>query len=311
MPDSSSQPLPLRRRSGPVTATVVDAHLVTPLMRRVHLVCPDFAVRRSLAPAAWVRCHFPVDQAAGAEHAAAYPADSGPLTSLDQAGLSGPREPEPAPWPAAGDAPRSATGPWSGGNIELAGTAARAYTICEFEPAANTFALDFVLHGHGPAARWGASAQAGQTLKLSGPLGRGEVLERHRRYVLAGDTTAVPAIREWLAALPATADVVAKVWAPDEGERQDLTGPLNLTVTWFYDDEPTMADLAESGGLGPAGWRPQDPDAKFFAAGEAGLITRVRRALAAGGPIPPGNLQATPYWRRGHAGSPDGPGPDR
>jgi NADPH-dependent ferric siderophore reductase len=187
----------------------------------------------------------------------------------------------------------------------LAGTAARAYTICQFDPAAHAFALDFVLHGHGPAAWWGAAAQPGQTLKLSGPLGRGRIVPRHRRYLLAGDTTALPAIREWLAAIPRQTAAAVFVWAPDEAEHQTLDGPDDLAVTWSYGEAPSLADLAEAGQLGP--WHPQDRDTKFFAAAEASLITRTRRALAAAGPIPPGNLQATPYWRRGQPGSPETP----
>jgi NADPH-dependent ferric siderophore reductase len=143
----------------------------------------------------------------------------------------------------------------------------------------------------------------GQTIKLSGPLGRSRLEGRHRRYLLAGDTTALPAIREWLAAIGSEAAVAVQVWAPDVGEHQDLEFSGELTVDWSYGGAPTMADLAEAGRLGPDGWNPQDPDTKFFLAGEASEITRVRRALTQAGPVPPGNLQATPYWRRGQSGA--------
>jgi NADPH-dependent ferric siderophore reductase len=176
------------------------------------------------------------------------------------------------------------------------------------DAAAGTFALDFVLHGGGPAARWGARAAAGDTLRLVGPLGRGRVEPRHRRYLLAGDTTALPAIREWLAAIPARCEVAVHIWAPGPGERQDLDplarAPESWAVTWHYANNPTLADLAEAGTLGPPGWHLASPDTKFFIAGEAGLVTRARRALTAVERPAPGALHASGYWRVGQAGDP-------
>jgi NADPH-dependent ferric siderophore reductase len=245
-PTIGGQPVPLRRRSGPVTATVTGAELITPALRRVFLTCPELTNGAAVAPAAWVRGHFP---------------DAG------------------------------------------CGTAARAYTIVGFDAPTGRFALDFVLHGRGPAARWAAQAEAGQTLRLTGPLGRGRAEERHRRHVFAGDTTALPAIREWLAAIPPGAAAVVHLWAPDPEERQALDGP-DVSVTWHFAGEPNLADLAEAGGLAPPDWRPDAPDVKFFIAGEAGLVTRARRAIAAAATPAPGNLHASGYWRLGHAGEP-------
>jgi NADPH-dependent ferric siderophore reductase len=255
-----------------VTATVMATELITPKLQRVRLSCPDLPIPQDLPPAAWVRGYFPAVGATSTASAAGKP---------------------------------TSVGPWSGGNIELADTAARAYTITQLDREAHSFALDFVLHGHGPAARWAAQAEAGQTVQLAGPMGRGKVQPQHQRYLLAGDTTALPAIREWLALIPPTVAAAVHIWAPDREEEQPIGGPEETTVSWSFGDSPTMADLAETATLAPAGWRPQDRCTKFFVAGEASLITRVRRVLAAGGPIPPGNLQATPYWRLGQAGAPE------
>ncbi|MDR0627249.1 MAG: hypothetical protein LBG11_08345, partial [Bifidobacteriaceae bacterium] len=60
---ANSQPLPLRRRTGPVTATVRGAELVTPRLRRIHLECPELAVGGRPGPAAWVRGYFPLSRA--------------------------------------------------------------------------------------------------------------------------------------------------------------------------------------------------------------------------------------------------------
>jgi NADPH-dependent ferric siderophore reductase len=172
-----------------------------------------------------------------------------------------------------------------------------------FDPTAGTFALDFVLHGRGPAALWAAQVQAGQTLRLAGPLGRGKPEPRHQRYLFAGDTTALPAIREWVRLVPPEARSVVHVWAPGPEERQPLSD-LCEAVTWHYDGDPTFADLAERGSLAPEGWGPAAPDVKFFVAGEAGLVTRARRALTEAERPAPGNLHTSGYWRRGQTGEP-------
>ncbi|MDR2253335.1 MAG: siderophore-interacting protein [Bifidobacteriaceae bacterium] len=268
MANANSQVVPLRRRSGPVRATVTQAELVTPALRRVTLVCDQFAAARDVPPAAWVRGYFPL---------AAAPASQGPSHRP--------------------------------GNEELAGMAARAYTIVGLR--AGTFALDFVLHGRGPAACWAADARPGDTLDLVGPLGRGQVEPRRRRHLFAGDTTALPAIREWLTAIDRTEpdpagppEIAVHLWAPAASERQELLTPANTAVTWHLPDGPSFADLAEAGALAPPGWHPSDPATKFFIAGEAGAVTRARRAIVAAGRPAPGNLHAVGYWRAGAPGDP-------
>jgi NADPH-dependent ferric siderophore reductase len=250
---------------GPLTAQVTGAELITPGLRRVHLACPELAPAGAVATAAWVRAYFPL-------------------------GAPGPPPP--------------------GGNREFEGMAARAYTIVGLDAAAGAFGLDFVLHGQGPGARWGARAAPGDSLRLVGPLGRDRIEARHRRYLLAGDSAALPAITQWLAAIPAGAQVAVRIWVAGRQERQDL-GPADAAsqpplrqVAWHDLGGPTLADLAEQGRLAPAGWHPAAPDTKFFLAGEAGQVTRARRALVAAGRPGAGNLRACGYWRLGQAGDP-------
>jgi NADPH-dependent ferric siderophore reductase len=176
--------------------------------------------------------------------------------------------------------------------------------LVDFDPETGRFALDFVLHEHGPAARWAAQAEAGQVLRVAGPLGRGRVEQQHQRYFLAGDLTALPAIRQWLIALPATVAVQAHIWSPSSLEHQELPTAEGWNVAWHYGTEGNWADLAERGELAPPGWHPDQPDVKFFIAGEAGLVTRARRAIAMAGRPLPGNLHAAGYWRSGGTGDP-------
>jgi NADPH-dependent ferric siderophore reductase len=177
--------------------------------------------------------------------------------------------------------------------------AARAYTLVEMDPAAGRFALDFVLHGSGPAASWARQAAPGQQLEISRPLGRARIDPKHRHYLLAGDATALPAIREWLRLLPDQATAAVRVWLPAQSEVQELGGRSGIDLKWFFPGDPSMAELAEAGSLAPAGWTPADPETRFVVAGEAGEVTRVRRAVSWDAKPLPGNLHAAGYWRRG------------
>src|SRR3984957_6329221 len=49
--------------------------------------------------------------------------------------------------------------------------AARDYTPRRYDPAAGTLAIDFVLHGDGPAMSWAAPARRGDFLRVGGPPG--------------------------------------------------------------------------------------------------------------------------------------------
>jgi len=180
---------------------------------------------------------------------------------------------------------------------EVASCVPRAYTLVDFDRDQGSFALDFVLHGLGPAALWAAGAKSGDVLPISGPLGRGQVDQRFKRWVFLADTTALPAVRQWLAALRAGSSAIVHLWAPGPGERQDLVGPKDLAVTWHYDQFDPAA-LIQTDSLTEAGWSLSDPQVKLWIAGEAGQVTAARQVLAPMG-LAPGSLAAAGYWRRG------------
>ena len=52
------------------------------------------------------------------------------------------------------------------------GTINRRYTIRRADPAAGTVDLDFVVHGHGPGARWATDAPSGRPITAVGPRGK-------------------------------------------------------------------------------------------------------------------------------------------
>jgi NADPH-dependent ferric siderophore reductase len=247
-------------------AQVTGVSSPTPLLKRVHLTCPALA-GREFPPASWVRGFFPDLSAA---------ADAGPGDRPDAA---------------------SALSPSHGGNVsEVAGRVPRAYTITEWDPA-GSFALDFVLHGRGPAATWAQNAAVGEELPLAGPLGRTDLGE-HRNYVFAGDTTALPAIRELLLALGSRGTPVrtrVNLWVPGPTEHQELPAQTRPEICWFGPSDPTLDEAAENGSL-LADVDLTDPALKVWMAGEAETISRARRALTRHG-LPPTQLAAAGYWR--------------
>ncbi|HXQ47654.1 MAG TPA: siderophore-interacting protein, partial [Caulobacteraceae bacterium] len=63
--------------------------------------------------------------------------------------------------------------------------------------------IDFVLHGHGPAAAWGRDALPGAEIEAVGPRGRTRLAAQADWHLFVGDETCVPAIFAMLEVLPA------------------------------------------------------------------------------------------------------------
>lgn len=118
----------------------------------------------------------------------------------------------------------------------------RRYTIRHARTADGELDLDVALHGPGPGADWGASAQPGDTVAFQGPRGKLE-LRTAPWHLLAGDESALPAIAAICEALPAAEPAVAVVEVADAAEQQPL--PPVTTARWVHRDghPPGTPDL--------------------------------------------------------------------
>ncbi len=108
----------------------------------------------------------------------------------------------------------------------------RTLTPGRVDRAAGTLDLAVVLHGTGRLSDWAEHVRPGAPTGYSGP-GAGYTVDPTRsRYLLAGDETALPAIVQLLAAIPAAAtiDVVIEIAAPDG--RIGLPAHPGATVEW-------------------------------------------------------------------------------
>ncbi len=178
--------------------------------------------------------------------------------------------------------------------------AARDYTPRRYDAAANTLAIDFVLHGDGPAAAWAAQARPGQFLGVGGPRGSFIVPDDFDWYLLAGDETALPAIGRRLEELPAGTRVLVVAEVEDAGEEQRFATRARLDTLWLHRGaaapgeksllQKAIADLALPPGEGYA-----------WVAAEAATAKALRRHLVDERGLNKDRVKAAAYWKRGAA----------
>ena len=215
----------------------------------------------------------------------------------------------------------------------------RTYTVRAARPLAREVDVDFVLHGPtGPASTWALRARPGDEVVLIGPNARfpgcpGGVEWRPppgaRALLLAGDETAVPAICAIAEALPPGTGARVVLEVPTEDDVLDLDVPADVRVTWLprrcgTSDRPrgvllTAAVCAAAEEIGSVAGTPDadevDPDdlvwevpedapgagAYAWLAGEAGVVTGLRRHLLREAAFDRRSVAFMGYWREGRA----------
>jgi NADPH-dependent ferric siderophore reductase len=215
----------------------------------------------------------------------------------------------------------------------------RSYTVRAARPLDGEVDVDFVLHGPtGPASAWAEQAAPGDGVVLIGPNARfagtpGGVEWRPpagaRALLLAGDETAVPALSAIAEALPRGTGARVLLEVPTEDDVLDLDVPPDVRLTWLPRrcgsvSRPLGALLtaavcsaADELGGGPAAEDPDDidPDALVWGvpdiepgaapsryawlAGEAGVVTGLRRHLLREAGFDRRSVAFMGYWRRG------------
>ncbi len=164
--------------------------------------------------------------------------------------------------------------------------------------------------------------------------------ETAKRLILAGDETAVPAVASIVESLPPDARGVVCVEVPTVGDRQYWDAPTRVEVRWLVRQdaagsaphgsllEVAVAEVLDElcgPGPRPAGadledvdidtsivWEVPDgstgelgaPGSELYAwlAGEAGVITRLRRLMVNDHGVPRTAVAFMGYWRHGRSG---------
>lgn len=187
----------------------------------------------------------------------------------------------------------------------------RTYTPAEIRPAAGEIDVDVFLHEPaGPASRWATTCAPGDRLIVTGPDARAGYTgygihftppTRPDRLLLAGDESAVPAIRNIVRAQPT-------------GTRIDVLAELADAADLVDDDLAAITTLAAAG---PAPGRALErlvqewadaesavlsgDNASTYAwiAGETGAVTRIRRHLTTAAGLAPDQVSFLGYWKHG------------
>ncbi len=218
----------------------------------------------------------------------------------------------------------------------------RTYTLRHCDPAARELVVDFVAHGDsGPATRWVSGAAVGDEVLVLAPDATSTAVAggyawqpgRASTLLVAGDETAVPAIASILESLPDDASGVAFLEVPTDLDAQRVPAPAAVEVRWLsrrsQGEERHGALLdrevrrwaarhlagARTGAAVPAGAE-VDPDVLWevpaaevrdglyaWIAGEAGVVTGLRRHLVRDLGVDAARVAFMGYWKAGRAES--------
>jgi len=176
--------------------------------------------------------------------------------------------------------------------------AARDYTPRRYDAAAGTLAIDFVLHGDGPATSWAAHARPGHFLGVGGPRGSFIVPDDFDWYLLAGDETALPAIARRLEELPAGTRAIAVIEVADAAEERPLASRARLDTSWLHRDgappgeTSLLLDAVAALALPPG-------EGYAWVAAEAATAKSLRAHLVEARSLRKDRVKAAAYWKRG------------
>ena len=167
----------------------------------------------------------------------------------------------------------------------------RDYTPRRFDAQARELTIEFVLHGDGACANWARRAQPGDRAIIGGPRGSMIIPLDYDWHLLAGDLSALPAMRRRLEELPASARAIVVAAAP-EGDRLPFAGAAE--VHWIEDGD-ALAEAVSALTLPPG-------DGFAWAAGEAQAMKRLREVLVREKALPKEAMRVSAYWKRSATG---------
>lgn len=159
--------------------------------------------------------------------------------------------------------------------------------------------VEFAVHGaEGVAAPWAATAPIGSAIGIGGPRGSAVITGTPGSWLLAGDETAIPAIRRFAALIPAGSPARILVETATPSREVEIEAPV--AVEWLHRaDAPAGSALAATlDALGPDDIVGADPF--VFIAAEQSIVKPGRALLARWG-VDAANAVVKGYWKRGEA----------
>jgi len=169
----------------------------------------------------------------------------------------------------------------------------RSYTPRAYDPASGELHIDFVLHGHGAAGLWAAAAKPGDVLHIAGPKSSLLIPEADW-YLLVGDETALPAIANWLEALPKSARVTALIQIASPQSRISIDTPDAARIVWLEDADLHAETLPDA--VAALGW--PVGDGFVWGAAEREAVKLLRRHLIDERGHDKAALDVVAYWHK-------------
>lgn len=183
---------------------------------------------------------------------------------------------------------------------ELRASPSREYTPLAWDADEGWLDLEFAIHGAaGVAAPWAATAEIGAHAGIGGPRGSAVLTGRPDGWLLAGDETAVPAIRRLAHLMDEDAVGRVLIEVDDAAHELAIAAPPGVTVEQVHrDSAPAGAALgARLDSLG-ADDRPRGAVFGFVAA-EQSIVKAGRALLLDRWQVPPDHTVIKGYWKRG------------
>lgn len=169
----------------------------------------------------------------------------------------------------------------------------RDFTPRSYDNVAGELTIEFALHATGAASDWARQVTVGQTAVIAGPRGSMIIPMDYDWHLLAGDATALPAIRRRLEELPREAKVTVLVAA--ENAASLPFGSKAQVDLQLLDSQAALLAAIRALQL-PAG------EGFFWFAGEASVAAQVRDAVFVDKRHPREAARISAYWKQGAAG---------
>ena len=162
----------------------------------------------------------------------------------------------------------------------------------------NEIDIDFALHGDGgPASRWAVECCRGETILVGGPGPQTLVDHKMDWFLLAGDMTALPAIRVNIDHLPADAVGYVVIEVVDEADIQPLSAPVGLEIKWLVNPNPGEDPDLLNNYVRYLPWRDGQPS--VWIACEFSSMRNLRDYLRTERNLGRDNLYISSYWKYG------------
>lgn len=159
--------------------------------------------------------------------------------------------------------------------------------------------IEFAVHGDaGVAAPWAANAPLGSPVGVGGPRGSAVLTGTPGSWFLAGDETAIPAIRRFAALLPA--DTPSRILIEVRDATAEIALDLPVAVGWIHrGDAPAGSALIDTLDALTADDRVGDDPFCFVAAEQS--VVKPGRALLERWGVDTSQAIIKGYWKRGEA----------